>query len=261
MYHDVAPATAHAESGFDWPDAALYKLDVAQFSAHLQALNDTLGERPHLVHELSAPDATRQPWLITFDDGGVSAYTEIAGRLEALGWRGHFFVTTGYIGQHGFLQPAQIRELHARGHVIGSHSHTHPLRMAQCSRAQMQTEWRTSVTRLSDLLGEAVTVASVPGGLYARPVAETAAEAGIRTLFTSEPTARCHTINGCLVFGRYSVQRWTPPQNAAEMARGARLPRWRQAALWNLKKAVKRAGGTLYLRVRQTLADRLNSTQ
>src|SRR5262245_47304812 len=56
--------------------------------------------------------------------------------------------------------------------------------------------FRTPKSRelLRDILGESVTVASVPGGYYGRAVAETAAEAGIRVLFNSEPTTRTQTV-------------------------------------------------------------------
>ena len=52
--------------------------------------------------------------------GGVSFHTPIADMLEPLGWRGHFFITTGRLGQPGFLTSAQVRELHARPCGIGT---------------------------------------------------------------------------------------------------------------------------------------------
>ena len=33
----------------------------------------------------------------------LSSYTLIADRLEALGWRAHFFITTDYIGTPAFM--------------------------------------------------------------------------------------------------------------------------------------------------------------
>ena len=88
----------------------------------------------------------------TFDDGGVSYYTVVADRLEAQGWRGHCFVSTDFIGQRGFLTAAQIRELDARGHVIGSHSASHPARFSTLTAASMRARvgrqptggWKTS---------------------------------------------------------------------------------------------------------------------
>ena len=85
---------------------------------------------------------------------GKAAITEIAPRLEALGWCGHFFMTSGQIGAPGFLTASELRELHARGHVVGSHSHSHPVRMSACSVAELRREWTDSVGLLTDILGE-----------------------------------------------------------------------------------------------------------
>src|SRR2546421_11759443 len=129
--------------------------------------------------------------------------------LERHGLRGHFFVVTDFIGTAPFLNADQIRELRGRGHVVGSHSCSHPERISACGREQLVEEWRRSCAVLSDILGEAVTTASVPGGFYSKAVAEAAAEAGVRLLYTSEPTTRTWTVAGCEVRGRYSVVRGT----------------------------------------------------
>ena len=68
----------------------------------------------------------------------------MADRLEARGWRGHCFVSTDAIGTRGFLTAAQIRELDARGHIIGT-----PLRLAsgavqRLRVGQMRDEWSRS---------------------------------------------------------------------------------------------------------------------
>jgi peptidoglycan/xylan/chitin deacetylase (PgdA/CDA1 family) len=195
-------------------------------------------------------------WTITFDDGGVSAYQHIAERLEELGWRGHFFIATDYIGAKGFMDRAQIRELRQRGHAVGSHSCSHPLRMASCGRRRIEREWSMSVDLLSNLLGERVDLASIPGGQYSRQVAEAAAQAGVRALFTSEPTASRRLIDGCLTLGRYAIQQWTAAQTAAAIASGKIAPRARQALLWHAKKMAKAAWGERYLKFRESLARR-----
>jgi peptidoglycan/xylan/chitin deacetylase (PgdA/CDA1 family) len=198
----------------------------------------------------------RAPLLLTFDDGGESASTLIAGALERHGWRGHFFVTTDYIGKPGFLSEEQIKDLHARGHVIGSHSCSHPPRMSHCGWDRLMREWSESVWVLSEILEGPVKTASVPGGYYSREVAEAAGQAGIRFLFTSEPTVRPHRVGECLVLGRYFVQRGMPPSVAAGFAAARAGVRWKQALLWNVKKAAKAAGGEFYLRARSVLLAR-----
>jgi peptidoglycan/xylan/chitin deacetylase (PgdA/CDA1 family) len=255
MYHDVVPDEQHAASGFPGADAALYKISPGEFGRHLAALSSAL-RAPIKVLDLAEHRGAATPWMLTFDDGGISAATTVADRLEALGWRGHFMLATDYIGTASFLSPGQIRELDARGHVIGSHSCSHPLRMASCGWPQLQREWQHSLARLSDILGHQVQVGSVPGGLYSRGVAEAAAEAGMRMLFTSEPRSRCWRVEGCLVLGRYTIQRWMSGDLASALAQGRTIPCLRQAMVWNAKKATKRLSGSYYLKVRSRLIGR-----
>jgi hypothetical protein len=117
-------------------------------------------------------------------------------------------------------------------------------------------EWTKSVLILSDMLGEQVDVASVPGGYYSSVVARTASASGIRTLFTSEPTSRLHETDGCVVIGRYSVVRGMSPSVIAALASGRVSPRLQQALLWNAKKAAKFIGGESYLKLRRFIIAR-----
>lgn len=128
--------------------------------------------------------------------------------------------------------------------------------MSHCSWQELLREWRESAGILSGILGEPVTVASVPGGYYSRKVAEAAAEAGIRALFTSEPTTRVQRVNGCLVLGRYFVRRGMDSRISGEFARLRVGPRLRQAGLWKLKKLAKFAGGGLYLKLWKAMSGR-----
>jgi peptidoglycan/xylan/chitin deacetylase (PgdA/CDA1 family) len=194
-------------------------------------------------------------WLLTFDDGGKSALEPTADLLEKHGWRGFFFITTDYVGTPTFLSAGQVLELRRRGHAIGSHSCSHPERMASCGREQLLDEWRRSRDALEDLLGEPVRLASVPGGYYSRAVAETAAEAGYTMLFNSEPTSAVTTVSGCQVLGRYTVYRGLAAQTAARLVTG-RLARWQQTLAWNVKKVAKAIGGRGYLSLRQRLLAR-----
>jgi peptidoglycan/xylan/chitin deacetylase (PgdA/CDA1 family) len=195
---------------------------------------------------------------LTFDDGGCSAHELVADLLEERGWRGIFFVTTDWIGKSGFLNLMQIRDLHRRGHRIGTHSCSHPARMSYCTREELCQEWNNSVHVLSQIVGGPITLASVPGGFYGRNVAESAVEAGIKTLFTSEPQTSMRVVNGCIILGRYTIQQGVTAATAASIANGEVLPRCRQSLYWNLKKVAKIAGGTQWLRLRQwVLASRL----
>ena len=251
MYHDVVEEGQWDSSGLTIAGAAEYKLEKREFERHLAAIQAALaGAAVEAIDQVDWSGSHR-PVFLTFDDGGASAYTSIAGALESRGWRGHFFVTTNYLGDPSFVNREQVKELRRRGHVIGSHSCSHPMRMSRCTPEELAWEWRESVRVLSGALEEPVTVASVPGGHYSREVAQAAAEAGIRYLFTSEPTATAGSVDGCAILGRYYVQRGTAPETAAAFAQGRIPARWKQALLWKLKKAAKAAGGEIYLKVRE----------
>lgn len=251
-YHDVVAPEAFDASGFPGAGPASYKLTHDDFRAHLAAIRARVTQLdPRVVTDWIAAPASAAPVFFTFDDGGVSAAAFIADALETYGWRGHFFMTAGRIGAPTFLSPAQMVDLRRRGHVIGSHSFTHPARMGGCSREQMQDEWTRSVAALSDVLGEPVVTASVPGGYYTRPVAETADAAGIRVLFTSAPTMVSHRVGACEVLGRYTLRRWSPASTAAALAAAAWRPRCAQWALYSSLNLVRAVAGDHYTRLRQ----------
>lgn len=243
MYHDVVPADAADASGFPGKDAALYKVTPGQFDAHLTAI-----------------DRSGAAVVLTFDDGGVSAMMA-ADALERHGFIGHFFITTNYIGTRGFVTEQNLRELGGRGHVVGSHSCSHPLRMGHASWPQLLDEWTRSRSILTDILGNDVQVASVPGGDFTPQVAEAAANAGFTRLFTSEPTSEARSAFGLTLVGRYTIQRWTTPETAAALACGEWLACARQAVVWNAKRVSKRLGGDRYLQLRKLLVGHGNEVQ
>ena len=255
MYHDVVENGDFASSGFSGEGAHVYKLRREDFERHLEAIRAAIPA--DAVSRIAARrEWTLPPVFLTFDDGGASALHPTADLLERCGWRGHFFVTTDRIGAPGFLSVPQVRELHQRGHVIGSHSASHPSRMAALPRADIDREWRESIARLSEIAGDPIRVASVPGGFYSRDVARSAAASGIEVLFTSEPTASAAVVDGCLVLGRYVVQRSMGPEWSAGFAAGRPSACWPQSALWKAKRIAKTVGGGAYLKLRQAILDR-----
>lgn len=229
----------------------LYTLTLSRFRAHLKAISTRAGGNRVRLIDPGAATPLPEAAILTFDDGAVSAYTCAAPELEALGWRGHFFVTTGWIGRQGFMKPSQIRELRERGHLIGTHSRTHPERFSALPWNTMVREWSDSRCKLEDIVGQPVMAASVPGGYYSHQVAHAAAAAGIRLLFTSEPTLSIATVESCVVVGRYSIRRNTWPDVTGSLAAGAPWPRRQQTAAWFAKGIVKRVAGPSYCAVRR----------
>lgn len=256
LYHDVVDGNDWDSSGFTGPGTARYKLNRADFAAHLKSIAKVRRGRANRAHDLLNTDPTSFPFLLTFDDGGESASTRIAGLLQEHGWYGHFFITAGKIGEKGFLKATQIRELRSLGHIIGSHSLSHPVRMSHCNREELLHEWTTSLQILSDILGEPVDTASVPGGYYSQEVGETAAEAGVRILFNSEPTIQVQRISGCILAGRFNIFRGAPCALSGELVSQRSKARIQQWMFWNSKKVVKKIAGRPYLAARDFLLRR-----
>lgn len=250
LYHDVAPRDAREKTGFGGPLAARYKLGPKDFADHLDAIAAT----GRIVATFD-PEATPPAVTLTFDDGGASALAA-ASAVERHGWRAHFFVVTSLIDEPGFLRSGEIVELVRRGHVIGSHSHTHPTYMARLSRAELELEWSTSRGILEELLGAAPATASVPGGMISRTVVETAAGAGYRVLMTSEPITTQRRADGLVTVGRFNIWNTTPADRAAAYARGTWGPRARLWLEWEAKSAMKRISPTIYQQIRRLRARR-----
>jgi peptidoglycan/xylan/chitin deacetylase (PgdA/CDA1 family) len=256
LYHDVLSERNPAPSGFPSPDAGAYKLSDVQFSEHLDRIATVVSVPPAIASDLlhgTPAQRSDRAWMLHFDDGGSSALHVISPLLLARGWRGHFHMPTDYIGREGFLSRDELRALRAQGHVVGSHSCSHPLRISSLGDAELLDEWRRSRDVLSETLGEDVVVASVPGGFYSERVARAAARAGIRILFNSEPTAAIGQVDGCLILGRYSIMRQTAAETAAAIVSGRPSPRYRQYLYWNGKKVAKMLAGPLYARIRKSL--------
>jgi peptidoglycan/xylan/chitin deacetylase (PgdA/CDA1 family) len=238
MYHDVVAADERERVGFVGAASGRYKLAPESFGAHLDAIA-AAGPAPAL----------------TFDDGGASS-PQIATALEQRGWRGHFFVTTERVGTPGFLDQAGVRELVARGHDVGSHSHTHPTYMGTLSEREIAREWDRSRRALSEILGRAPTSASVPGGFVSPPVIEQAALAGYELLMTSKPTSAVLHHHNWVVRGRFTIWSVTSPAQAAAYARGDRIACAKLRLAWQLKQAPKRLNPRAYETLRLAWAER-----
>lgn len=241
-YHEVTDDPA--SSGFQRPGALPYTFPVARFDAHLAAF--AAGPRaPERVTDVDLERA--EPHLfLTFDDGGRSAL-HTAERLALRGWRGHFFIVTSLLGERGFLDAAGVRALHAAGHVVGSHSHTHPAIFRELPFERMVEEWRVSGDRLAQVVGAACPTASVPGGDLSAAVLRAADTAGVRWLFTSEPWTAPRREGACWVLGRAVPKVGMAARTAGELAgfRG-----WgRLLVIRRLKNAARAVAPALYRRL------------
>lgn len=180
LYHDIIFDTSL--TGFQANSAAKYKISKEIFEKHLQAISNS----NHSFWN-GKDDQNENSICLTFDDGGISNL-KTASLLEKYNARGIFFIVTDLINKEGFLSSDQIFNLCARGHWIGSHSKTHPDRMAFVSKNELFFEWSNSKKTLDNIIKNPIKACSVPGGSISKNVINEAGKAGYRFLFNSMPT-------------------------------------------------------------------------
>jgi peptidoglycan/xylan/chitin deacetylase (PgdA/CDA1 family) len=259
LFHDVVRGGDYESSGFPGEGAKRYKLSHEEFASHLASISQVLVPGPKTVWEVLESTPGTRSVMLTFDDGGISAYPGICDSLDRYGWKGHFFITTDFIGKPTFVSENDIRAIRQRGHIVGSHSSSHPERMSSRPMRDLLQEWGNSVKRLSDILGEPVTTASVPNGYYSGKVAEAASLCGVKVLFTSEPDYRPRSVEDCTVFGRYIVQAGMGTNRVARLVEARPSLLWKEFVVWNTKKALKVVAGDAYLKLRIRLLRSLNT--
>lgn len=239
LYHDVTDDPT--DSGIQRPTAMSYKQTRSSFASHLEGIAKG-GLTPKLVSEIDFCQPGKNV-LITFDDGGKGAL-HAAEELNRRNWKGHFFITTSMLGTRTFLDASATRYLHSCGHVIGSHSHSHPDIFKDISFEQMLSEWRTSCDILSNVLGAQVVTGSVPGGDVSRRVFQSADQAGMKFLFTSDPVLFPKQTGDCWILGRVCPKTDAP---SPEIQRLAEFRGWRAAWLRReAKTVVKTSAFPLY---------------
>ena len=207
MFHEVTDDAT--TTGYQRPGARPYGCTPATFERHLDAIAES-GRAPAVITDVGF-ESTAPRLMLTFDDGGRSAI--VAGDLlMRRGWRGHFFVVTSRIGRPGFLDRDGVRYLRACGHVIGTHSHTHPDIFPELAPSEMDEEWGVSRSILEDLLGEPCLVASLPGGDLSARVRDSVRRSVFHALFTSEPWLHPRRAGACWLIGRYAVRASLTPE-------------------------------------------------
>ena len=155
MYHALWPAAEDAatrERRFASdpqlcdPGARLYAFSDETLAFHMQAIQAE-GYAPIDRWQQLAEPLTGRRILITFDDGHLSNFTIALPVLKAHGLRAAFFITTDWIGSHGFMNEAQICQLRDSGMLIGAHGCSHRY-LAALSREEALEEMVRSRQRL-----------------------------------------------------------------------------------------------------------------
>ena len=225
MYHDIV-TTNDKSSGFQNTNAFSYKVEETAFEEQVKALQG-------------------KEVVFTFDDGGVSFITKAAPILEKYGFKGVFFVSTKYIGTPGFLTAEQVKELAERGHVIGSHSHTHPEIFTKLSSEEIKQEWQLSSQVLKGILGEGEYTASIPNGYTSKEILDAAIQFGFKTIYTSQPTTKTKTYKDGILMGRYVVLDGMTAEDVLRIVT-SKSYHLKMALKWHLLNWVKLVLGSSY---------------
>lgn len=234
MYHCVYHNNFN-ESGFQEGNSWQYKVQVADFEKQVKAISD------YCEREMLSKESVE----FTFDDGGVSFFNVIAPILEKYDFHGVFYVSTQYLDTIGFLSKEQIKELYDRGHIIGSHSHTHPQFLCKMTYEDILNEWHMSKEILEDIIKNKIEFASIPNGNGSRQVYDAAYKAGYKILDTSIPTTTEKAYDKMLVRGRFVIHNNTSIDNVLKIV-SSEKKRKELFYKWRILSMVKLMLGTNY---------------
>jgi peptidoglycan/xylan/chitin deacetylase (PgdA/CDA1 family) len=198
----------HDRLAFALPRAL--KRDALSTRALLSELDSPPQETPEISALVSAAKrfpsaAVRESWIARLE------------RIAGGPWR------PAWDGMLGF---GDLRALHAAGHEIGSHSHSHPL-LTQCDDAALERELVESRRQLERAIGAPVTSFCYPNGDWNRRVLEAVRRAGyVRAVTTKHgwnaPTAEVFALRRCDLSYTYCVDRrgrFSPARLAMRVAR------------------------------------------
>lgn len=232
MYHDIVTADDKT-SGFQNGSAFQYKVDETAFEEQVKALKGKNVE-------------------FSFDDGGVSFYTKAAPILERYGFKGVFFISTSYIGTPGFLSEEQIKDLAKRGHIIGSHTHTHPIDLSKLSSEEIIAEWKKSYSIIRVLTGKSDIVASIPNGNTSIQGLQLAFNCGYTDIYTSQPTTKVKSKVNHRIIGRYVVHSNMTTQDVINIAT-SNGTQFKMSVKWHLLNIIKKILGSSYKSIKSKI--------
>jgi peptidoglycan/xylan/chitin deacetylase (PgdA/CDA1 family) len=122
---------------------------------------------------------------LTFDDGNESDFEIALPELAKRSLRAEFFLLAGRIGQTGYLQPSQVRDLLAAGMQIGLHGMVHRS-WAECDEPELRVEIDLARSRIEAITGQPVTRAACPFGAYNARCLRKLKKAGFERVYTSD---------------------------------------------------------------------------
>lgn len=239
MYHDVYIDNPN-ESGIATSDCATYKISNITFEEHLKAIRNLINERAIQDNQVR----------ISFDDCGDSFFKIIMPLLDKYGFKGYFFIATGFIGQKGFLTESMIKGLHANGHIVGAHSHSHLQRMHTLSDEILMEDWGRCMKYLSEIIGQPVAEVSLPNGYQSKGIMSAVLNNGAKEIYTSNPLDVIKHTDKYNEYGRYAIRNYMTADDVVALIMNHGLRR-RMRLKFKLLGIVKYLLGDTYLKLRE----------
>ena len=119
------------------------------------------------------------------DDGNLSDLREALPTLLAKGLEARFAISVRQIGERGYLDRLDIRELVAAGMTVISHGVDHR-RWTELEPTQLIRQALESRLTLEDITGTPIDEAACPFGAYDARVLTTLRQAGYSRIYTSD---------------------------------------------------------------------------
>lgn len=148
-------------------------VSVDDFESQLRYLRER-GYESVFVKDMPKYDYEQRLVAVTFDDGYEDVYTNAFPLLKKYEIKATLFMPTSLIGEKGYLDEDQLRELQNSGYVdVESHTVSHE-DLSRLSPDEIENEFRESKRTLEDILDKTVNVIAYPGGYVNSDVEEIA---------------------------------------------------------------------------------------
>jgi peptidoglycan/xylan/chitin deacetylase (PgdA/CDA1 family) len=162
---------------------AFYKafFDCIEAGPHhefVQTLLEEFNPRFYLAGFPFYTDADRKFRFVRDEALGPGRYREVMGQMIA-----DSGMDVAAVANQLWMNDRDIRALHATGHVIGLHSHTHPTRVAHLDEDGQREEYFANYSYLHALLGDRPTTMSHPCNSYNATTLSILRELGIELGF------------------------------------------------------------------------------
>ncbi len=239
MYHEISDAPER-EKRIRKIDPA-YSLSVRQFEAQMKYVRNN-------GYEVVSVDALCDKYFtfnesvsITFDDGLIGNYTHAFPVLQRYSLVAAFFVVVNKVSRSRYMSWEHLIELSRHGHLIQSHTLSHPM-LGEIDDKSIYQELDRSKKIIEDKIGCGVNCLSLPFGSSSKRVVEIAREVGYTAIFTSRINELKIT-EYPLCFGRIPVKDSYDLDRFGELLRGRSVAYHKLVLLDHIKHALKRTVG------------------